>query len=78
MTILTFTSSERPVEFQIDLPTCCGQKPEVVTWKRKKLVGIYCRNQSCANHPNGVLCYDDAKDIQARWEQFRNKEAVAA
>lgn len=73
MAIITYTSSERPVDIQMDLPTCCGQKPEVIKWKRKKLVGVYCRNPKCDLHSNGVLCYDDKKDIETRWEEFRNK-----
>lgn len=73
MAILTYTSSERPTPYAIDLPPCCGQVPEVVTWQRKKLVGVYCRNEACENHPNGVLCYDDKRDIETRWEEFRNK-----
>ena len=78
MAIITFTSSERPIELEMPLPPCCGQQPEVVKWKRKALVGIYCRNPKCENHPNGVLCYDNSQDIQTRWEQFRNKEVTVS
>lgn len=76
MAIITFTSTERPVGVDMQLSPCCGQVPEVTKWNRKALVGIYCRNPKCENHPNGVLCYDDQQDIQTRWEKFRKKEAT--
>lgn len=77
MSTITYTSRERPVETDIDLPPCCGYKPEVLKWKRQKLVGVYCRNRHCQNHTGAVLCYDDRQDIETRWEHYRNKGRVA-